>query len=192
MKKTLLLFVAFVMTVAFCQVAQADEDPFFNEFVGNSCPTNCAFSVLANDPLWVGGPATVEYVLKNSGPGAIPTVVAGDVLIKEFGTNTIGDIIRFENISGSAVAFIYSDDSGLDADVGLPPFFQPVTLTLSEGSNGQAIFTPTSGQPGFCPGCAGAITYGLGSPDVPEPSSLLLFGTGLAALAGSVHRRMRK
>jgi len=62
------------LVLALSQPAKADAtDPFFNEVVGNSCPTNCASSVLGTDPM--SGTLTVEYIFNST----IPNVVAGDV-----------------------------------------------------------------------------------------------------------------
>jgi len=155
--------------------AKADLlDPAFVETVTNSCPANCASVALAVDPL--SGITTVRYTFNST----IPQVVAGDVKITEFGSSTIGDLIRFENTSSStAVAFIYSNDiaTGLAADVGLPASFQSNNVTISENSSGFAgPYTPTSGQPGFS---SIGPTYGLTSPDpVPAP----LVGGGLPGL----------
>lgn len=191
MTRIRILIVLLVATMAFSVTMRADTDPFFNEVVGNSCPANCASSGLANDPLWLNGPKTVEYIFNST----IPSVIAGDVLINESGV--VGDVIRFEDIpSVGAVAFIYSDDiaTGLAADVGIPPTFQTTTLSLTEGVNyiggtnvaGQTVFTPTSTEPGYCPNCnLNGVhfnpTYGLQSNDVPEPSSVLLLGGSLLA-----------
>jgi hypothetical protein len=160
-------------------------DPAFVESVTNTCSANCASVTLAVDPL--SGITTVEYTFNST----IPQVVAGDVKIREFGSSTIGDLIRFEDTSSSsAVAFIYSNDiaTGLAADVGLPVSFQSNSVTISENSSGFAQFTPTSGQPGFCATCATGLTFGLSSPDpVPAPvvggglPGLLFAGGGLLA-----------
>lgn len=162
------------------------NDPAFVETLTNSCPANCAGVTLATDP--IGGKTTVEFIFN----ATIPSVVAGDVKVTEFGSSTVGDVIRFENISGSsAVAFIYSNDIGLPADVGLPATFQTNTITISENNVGFAgPFTPTAGQPGFCATCATAPTYALTSVDIPEPGTLLLLGSGL--LAGTFARRWKK
>ena len=169
-------------------------DPTFNETVTNNCPSNCISVGLATDPL--SGKTTVEYTFYNSSNVttnhvAIPTVVAGDVLVREFGTSTIGDVIRFENISGSAVAFIFSNDIGLPADVGLPSF-QTNTITISENSSDFAgpVF-PTTGQPGECASCgSGNVGYALQSASIPEPGTLFLMVSGL--LAGTFARRWKK
>lgn len=165
------------------------EDPLFVETVTNSCPTNCGSVTLATDPL-PGGKKTVEYIFNST----IPSVVAGDVKVQEFGGSTIGDLIRFENIAGvGATAFIYSDDiaGGLAADVGLPSSFQTNTATITENSSGLALITPSSSQPGFCASCRTAIEYGIQSSDaVPEPGTLLLIGSALT-IFGLAWRRRR-
>ncbi len=194
MTKRLLGVLSFaaVSILALSQAAKATpiapgDDPAFVETVTNSCPANCGSVALATDP-FPGGLTTVRYTFNST----IPSVVAGDVKIQEFGSSTIGDLIRFENISGSAVAFIYSTDiaGGLAADVGLPASFQTNFVTISENSAGFAIITPSSGQPGYCASCSATIIYGLTSTDVvPEPSTLLLIGSGLLAAAFVVRRR---
>jgi hypothetical protein len=140
-----LLSVALMSMVAASHPAKADAiDPEFGEQLGpNSCPANCASEVVGTDPL--SGLTTLEYIFKNTGAGAITSVVAGDELIREFGTTEIGDVIRFEDNLGpshnSAVAFIFSDDTdggGETADVGLPGSFQSVTRTITEDSTGMA------------------------------------------------------
>jgi len=129
---------AVVSIFALSQSAEAVPiDPAFVETLTNSCPAGCASVALATDP--IGGVTTVEFTLNST----IPSVVAGDVKITEFGSSTVGDVIRFENIGGKAVAFIYSNDiaGGLAADVGLPGSFQSNTVTISENSTG---FAPTT------------------------------------------------
>ena len=183
MKKLLLKVVGFaaVCVFAISPAAMADNfDPAFVETVTNTCPANCGSVVLAVDPL--SGTTTVEFIFN----ATIPEVVAGDVKITEFGSSTVGDLIRFENIGSTAVAFIYSSDiaGGLAADVGLPASFQTNTVTFSESSIGFAgPYTPTSGEPGFCTTavapCSNQPTYGLTSADgVPGP----IAGTGLPGL----------
>jgi hypothetical protein len=168
---TVTLFAAVCISPA----AKADTiDPLFVETVTNSCPANCGSVALAVDPL--SGITTVEYTFNST----IPQVVAGDVKITEFGSSTIGDLIRFENTSSStAVAFIFSNDiaTGLAADVGLPASFQSNIVTISENSSGlTALYTPTSGQPGFS---SGGVTFALSSADpVPAP----IVGAGLPGL----------
>jgi len=161
-------------------------DPAFVESLsaGNTCPSNCATVTTGTDP--ISGKTTLEYIFNST----IPSVVAGDELIREFGSSTIGDVIRFENILGlngvsSAVAFIFSNDVAgkLTADVGLPAFLTNTGGPITESSSGFAgPFTPSSGQPGYCASCSTSPTYGLTSADIPEPASLAILGASLLGL----------
>ena len=129
-------------------------------------------------------------------------MVAGDVKVTEFGSSTVGDLLRFENISGVADLFLFSGDgvggNPYPADVGFPTSFQSNTATIAENSSGvTSVYTPTSAQPGFCltatgAPCTAGVSYGLTSPDaVPEPFTLSLFGAGVAG-AAALRRRKAK
>lgn len=149
----------------------------------------CSGSTMAVDPL--SGISTVMYTLNSS--IFVNGVVSGDLKITEQGQ--VGDLLRFEDINGVYEVFVFSDDlsGGEKADVGLPTVFQSNFSTVTEGSNGfSTLYKPTAGQAGYTGLTTGPYAntaYSLNSPgDVPEPSSLLLFGTGLLALAGIVRK----
>lgn len=179
------------------------SDPFINEAQPyNTCPSNCGSVVLAVDP--ISGIKTVEYIFNST----VPTVLAGDLLLKEQETNKIGDVLRFEDINGVSVAFLFSDDPGnghpYPADVGLPPSYQSNTVTLTETSieTSGSTYTPSSGQPGFCqitkvinnvPTLVPCAGYVIQSDDaIPEPGTLALFGAGLIGLGALRRRKVRK
>jgi hypothetical protein len=190
--------------LATAQVASGDpiQDPFLDETqnLTNTCPANCASVVLATDP--ISGKTTVEYVLQltpvaPATVGSPITVTAGDVKVAEFGSSTVGDVLRFEDVTISnvlrGVVFLFSGDGSngipYDADVGLPSSFQTNFTTISENSIGQtATYSPTSGQPGYC-GASCSLGYVLNSPDVPEPLTLSIFGAGLFGAAAIRRRR---
>ena len=50
------------------------------------------------------------------------------------------------------------------------------------------LYTPVGGKPGFGP----QEYIGYNCNTVPEPSSLMLFGTGVLGLAGALRRKFAK
>jgi hypothetical protein len=116
-----------------------------------------------------------------------PSLVAGDVLVHE-GTidGLVLDVLRFNpagtggNPAYPASALIYSDNTdGFDApaDTPSPPlaFYTNQANVVETGTEQMNSFTytPAAGQPGFVAGFS--VTYFVQS-DVPEPSSIALFG----------------
>lgn len=169
------------------------NDPYFTES-GSSCANAswCSGYTTAVDPL--SGIKTLMYTLNSS--VFTSGVVSGDIEITEQGVQQgqVGDLIRFENVNGTYEVFIFSDDlnGGQLADVGLPSSFQSNHITIAENGVNSTLFTPTYGQAGYTGLTSGDYahtSYELYSPaDTPEPSSLLLFGTGLLVLAGVVRK----
>jgi hypothetical protein len=120
-----------------------------------------------------------------------PGLVAGDLLINEFGGSTLSDILRF-NPAGSAPGYpasavLYSLPGGGElADTGFPTLRYATTFTTSENAAGMVTYTPTASQPGFIPGFG--VTYVVTSSPIPEPTTVLF---GAALIGVTALRRSR-
>ncbi len=152
---------------------------------------------LAFDP----GPGGLASALSYSGLGNPPSLVAGDVLVFDAG-NVLSDVIRF-NPAGTGgnpayrptLVFYSAIDPTTEstlADTGFPIAFYANTVNVLEtalpGGTGFS-YTPLAGQPGYVAGFD--VTYNMVS-DVPEPSSLMLLGSGLAGFAGVIRRKLNR
>jgi len=156
----------------------------------------------------IGGTAITGALQADPGPGGLASVlgykltgfspgVQGDVFLVDIlpsGPVRL-DVLRF---NGDGTVLFYSDNvDGFDdlADTPSPPggsYGTPAEIT--EG----ALYTPGATDPGALfntiTGKQIHVTYDFESDldaKVPEPSSLLLLGSGLLALAGSLKRRLR-
>ncbi len=147
------------------------------------------------------GPSTPAHVVisgDNFFSYRLPVfVVEGDVAVREPGSLTIDDGIRFVNDLQSGLVHFYSDrEPGLppvpvpttNADTGFPSYFTPTVFIDEVGAEGNNGFQYVGG-----PGNPADSNFynGISDRAVPEPSSIVLFGLGVAALIGRGVRRWK-
>jgi hypothetical protein len=147
------------------------------------------------------------FVLQND-PGVVNLgvfVVPGDVLLLETSGNssdpkTWSDVVEFSDspTGGGSIATTFADAEGFGVLV--PPGFTPSSnnVSLQETLTGSGsdvtdstLYTAGTASYQIHSDCAGTVGCELPEPtETPEPSSLLLLGTGLLALAGTVRRKL--
>ena len=131
----------------------------------------------------------------------LPTgVTVGNWDVEVFDGTALGDVIRFTDGSGNLTGttadrvIFYSDVTSGDAadsiaDVAAPPTnlgTGAVTTVTEQGTEGANGFTYTSPTP---PGGSPDTFNGISDGTLPEPTSLILLGSGLLGILGITRRK---
>ncbi len=136
-----------------------------------------AFTANGRNPVVPFQSPVLAYTLPFAG-------VAGNVLLIEPESGSPGDVLQF--IGDGTVNFY----SKIDSDSSLaerfsPPIFPfPVhnSISLTESASGDALYTPTTGQPGFDVSAPSYRFISDVTAAVPEPGSISLLMLGCCAL----------
>jgi hypothetical protein len=147
-----------------------------NRIVNTGFDASVAFNNTLGGQIGVTGlPGT--YTLVNNGN---PSSIGMD----GFGTFQYG--VLFNAQGGGA-----GTDSSLTFTVTRPGGFSSVFELVQNSTNPPGSISSPFAVDIICDSCPGGATGVVGTSEVPEPASMLLLGTGVAALAAGLRRRFK-
>jgi len=172
------LLSASYLIAALAVPAAAHADTFVFTPTGGAA---ISFTLDPSDLLFSSSPFYTYYT---------PVTVMAAGRTTEFGTVTIYDPTTYSSLGeGSLDFFIDESITGIDSY-----YTGPI---LYSGSLSEPTFVAGTYDLGADPsqgdrGTGTLVIDGGSAATTPEPSSLMLLGTGVLGLAGAVHRRLRK